>query len=76
MFTLRELTDSFCLQGTTAYVPQQAWLQNVTLQNNILFGDPVRRTFYGDVIEACALRKDLDLLPAGEQTEIGEQVSI
>ena len=28
---------------------------------------------YYDVISACALNQDLDMLPAGDETEIGER---
>ena len=63
-----------CLQGSVAYVPQQAWIQNTTLRDNVLFGkvhDPKR---YGKVIRNCALAPDLEILPGGDLTEIGEKV--
>lgn len=58
-----------------AYVPQQAWIQNATLKNNILFGSPLDEARYQQVLEACALLPDLKLLPGGDLTEIGEKVS-
>jgi len=58
-----------------AYVPQQAWLQNATLRDNILFGAKLDKERYDKVIYACALTQDLAMLPAGDQTEIGEKVS-
>ena len=61
------------VHGTTAYVPQQAWIQNSTLEGNITFGKRYNRALYDRVVEACALRPDLDMLPAGDQTEIGER---
>ena len=57
-----------------AYVPQQAWIQNMTLRDNILFGNPMHAAKYENIIEACALRADLDILPAKDMTEIGEKV--
>ena len=57
-----------------AYVPQQAWIQNNTVQNNILFGTPLRQDKYDECVAACALTPDLDILPAGDLTEIGERV--
>lgn len=63
------------LQGSLAYVPQQAWIQNATLKDNILFGSELDEARYQQVIKACALLPDLELLPAGDQTEIGEKVS-
>jgi ATP-binding cassette subfamily C (CFTR/MRP) protein 1 len=59
--------------GKIAYVPQQAWIQNATLQDNILFGRPMDRRRYDQVIQACALKPDLEILPGGDQTEIGEK---
>ena len=55
-----------------AYVPQQVWIQNLTLKNNILFNHSVNNVEYDRVIEACALKADLEILPAGDNTEIGE----
>lgn len=57
-----------------AYVPQQAWIQNATLRDNILFGKPYVEQKYRCVLEACALTPDLEVLPGGDQTEIGEKV--
>uniref|UniRef100_G1KCJ5 ATP binding cassette subfamily C member 2 n=1 Tax=Anolis carolinensis TaxID=28377 RepID=G1KCJ5_ANOCA len=62
------------IQGSVAYVPQQAWIQNATLKDNILFGSPLDEARYQKVIEACALLPDLQLLPGGDLTEIGERV--
>lgn len=57
-----------------AYVPQQAWIQNATVQDNIVFGREKSKLWYQRVLEACALLPDLDILPAGDATEIGEKV--
>lgn len=64
----------YCTQGSVAYVPQQAWIQNATVHDNILFGLEKRKSWYQRVLEACALLPDLDILPAGDATEIGEKV--
>ncbi|ORX95055.1 hypothetical protein K493DRAFT_329810 [Basidiobolus meristosporus CBS 931.73] len=56
-----------------AYVSQQAWLQNDTIRNNILFGQPYDEKRYNEVIEACALARDLEILEGGDETEIGEK---
>ncbi|XP_025906528.1 canalicular multispecific organic anion transporter 1 [Nothoprocta perdicaria] len=61
------------VQGSLAYVPQQAWIQNATLKDNILFGSELDEARYQEVIKACALLPDLELLPAGDLTEIGEK---
>ena len=62
------------LQGHVAYVPQQAWIQNASVKDNILFGQPMNGILYGNTLSACALEPDLDILPAGDATEIGEKV--
>lgn len=59
--------------GSVAYVPQQAWILNATLRDNVLFGQPYDRARYNTVIKACALEPDLAMLPAGDRTEIGEK---
>ncbi|XP_042910121.1 ATP-binding cassette sub-family C member 8 isoform X2 [Parasteatoda tepidariorum] len=56
-----------------AYVPQKPWLVNATLKENILFGQPYDGRRYHQVIQACALQPDIDLLPARDMTEIGER---
>ncbi|XP_034237463.1 multidrug resistance-associated protein 1-like [Thrips palmi] len=59
--------------GSVAYVPQQAWIQNAKLRDNILFCKDYDARHYNKVIEACALKSDLAMLPGGDQTEIGEK---
>lgn len=49
--------------GSIAYVSQQAWIQNASLQDNILFGMPMDRKRYNQVIAACALKPDIEMLP-------------
>jgi len=63
-------------QGKISYVAQQAWILNATVEENILFGLPMSRVRYEQVIDACALRPDLEILPASDQTEIGEKVCV
>nr|KAG5699779.1 hypothetical protein BaRGS_013499 [Batillaria attramentaria] len=61
------------LVGSIAYVPQQAWMQNATVRDNILFGRRYHKAKYMQVLEQCQLERDLEILPAGDQTEIGEK---
>ena len=62
-------------QGSVAYVPQQAWIQNLTLRENILFGKPYVEQTYQDILKNCCLEDDLRILVGGDMTEIGEKVS-
>lgn len=56
-----------------AFVPQQAWIQNLTLRDNILFGQLYDKEKYDKVVKACALKTDFSMLDGGDQTEIGEK---
>ncbi|KAG0414978.1 hypothetical protein HPB47_007859 [Ixodes persulcatus] len=69
------LGDMHCLEGTgkIGYVPQVACIYNMTVRDNIIFGqefDPVR---YGRVLRACELLNDINTFPAGDLTEVGEK---
>jgi len=55
-------------------VAQQPWIQNATVRDNILFGKSFDEERYNRVLDACALLPDLQILPAGDLTEIGEKV--
>ncbi|KAG0358621.1 hypothetical protein BGZ54_010349 [Gamsiella multidivaricata] len=59
--------------GRIAYVPQQAWILNATLRENILFGKDFDHDRYYRVLRACGLEPDVEMLPAGDLTEIGER---
>ncbi|CAO2185873.1 unnamed protein product [Urochloa humidicola] len=59
--------------GTTAYVSQSAWIQSGKIQDNILFGKEMDSDKYERVLESCSLKKDLEILPFGDQTVIGER---
>jgi ABC-type transport system involved in cytochrome bd biosynthesis fused ATPase/permease subunit len=56
-----------------AYVAQNAFLLNATIRDNILFGEEFDEKRYQTVIEACALVRDLEILPGKDGTEIGEK---
>ncbi|RHZ09319.1 hypothetical protein DYB31_002623 [Aphanomyces astaci] len=61
------------VSGRVAFFAQQPWIQNLTIRENILFGLPYDRVKYNNVLEACALAKDLTLFAAGDRTEIGSK---
>ncbi|XP_068162592.1 ATP-binding cassette sub-family C member 9 [Antennarius striatus] len=60
-------------RNSVAYAAQKSWLLNATLEENITFGSPFNKQRYKAVIDACSLQPDIDLLPFGDQTEIGER---
>ncbi|XP_066442933.1 ATP-binding cassette sub-family C member 3 [Eleutherodactylus coqui] len=70
---MEKLEGDVAVRGSVAYIPQQAWIQNSTLKDNILFGRAENEKNYKKVLEACALLTDLEVLPGGDQTEIGEK---
>lgn len=70
---MRRTDGSVVLGASRAYVPQTPWIRNATLKDNVVFGREYNKRWYNQVIEACALRADIDMLPAGDLTEIGEK---
>ena len=60
-------------EQTVCYVAQQAWIQNKSLRENILFGKSFNRGKYDKVIGACCLDADLKQFEGGDLTEIGEK---
>ncbi|KAF7941204.1 hypothetical protein BELL_1086g00010 [Botrytis elliptica] len=61
------------LTETVAYCAQQPWLVNANIKENILFAAPLDEQRYKDVIIACALERDLDILDDGDETLVGEK---
>ncbi|NWY38889.1 MRP7 protein, partial [Sylvia atricapilla] len=79
---LAAITGELIKQGGRVYVcdleqgfglaTQEPWIQFTTVRENILFGREYDARLYEEVLEACALSEDLNILPAGDQTEVGE----
>ncbi|RFU32555.1 hypothetical protein B7463_g3759, partial [Scytalidium lignicola] len=63
--------DNWIIPSSIAFVAQIPWIENASIKDNILFGLPYDELRYNNVIDVCALRKDLDMLTDGEETEIG-----
>lgn len=70
---MKKVSGKVTVNGKLAYCPQQAWIQNASLRDNITFGNPFDKTKYDHVIDICSLRKDIEILQAGDLTEIGEK---
>ncbi|CAH1784335.1 unnamed protein product [Owenia fusiformis] len=64
--------ELFCNESVT-YVPQQPWIMNTTMRENVTFGSPYNKLWYDQVIDACALLQDIEAMPNGDRTEIGER---
>ncbi|XP_063161458.1 ATP-binding cassette sub-family C member 10 isoform X2 [Candoia aspera] len=79
---LAAITGELSSQGEQVYIwdlekgfglaAQEPWIQFTSIRENILFGKEYDARFYQEVIDACALSEDLNILPAGDQTEVGE----
>jgi len=61
------------LTGSIAYVEQEPYVFSGKLIDNIIFGKPYDEKFFNEVLEACAMKKDIESLPQAEFTEIGEK---
>ncbi|XP_075557069.1 ATP-binding cassette sub-family C member 2-like isoform X2 [Dermacentor variabilis] len=70
---LRCIEGDMCVGGSVAYLPQSACIFNMTIRDNVLFGKRMDAGRYWRVLEACDLTRDLELLPAGDLTEVGEK---
>ncbi|XP_075526534.1 ATP-binding cassette sub-family C member 3-like [Dermacentor variabilis] len=70
---LHAVHGTVTVKGRVAYVPQVACVFNMTLRDNVLFGEAYEPDRYREVLEACALTRDMSSLPAGDLTELGEK---
>jgi ABC-type multidrug transport system fused ATPase/permease subunit len=50
------------INGSTAYIPQQAWIQNATIRENVLFGREYNEKFYNKIVAACSLLPDFYIM--------------
>ncbi|XP_062956568.1 ATP-binding cassette sub-family C member 6 [Cynocephalus volans] len=70
---LSKVEGSVSIKGPVAYVPQEAWVQNTSVVENVCFREELDPPWLERVLEACALWPDVDSFPAGVHTPIGEQ---
>jgi ABC-type transport system involved in cytochrome bd biosynthesis fused ATPase/permease subunit len=63
-------------RDNVAYVAQKAWLMNATLRENVLFGRDFEQEKYENVVQMAALIPDIEMLFAGDHTQIGEKVHV
>ncbi|KAG6817159.1 hypothetical protein H0H87_012120 [Tephrocybe sp. NHM501043] len=70
---MRKTGGSVQFGGTVGYCPQSAWIQNATIRENICFGRPFEEDKYWKAINDSCLGPDLEMLPNGDLTEVGEK---
>jgi len=63
--------SNWIVSGVTAFVGQSPWIENATVKANILFGLPLQPERYALALSACALDRDLEMLPDGDESELG-----
>ncbi|GAB4838226.1 Canalicular multispecific organic anion transporter 2 [Ancistrocladus abbreviatus] len=68
-----KVSGTLRVSGSKAYVAQSPWIQSGKIVDNILFGKEMDMEKYERVLEACSLKKDLEILAFGDQTIIGER---
>ncbi|XP_042518168.1 ABC transporter C family member 3-like isoform X1 [Macadamia integrifolia] len=68
-----KVSGTIKLNGTKAYVSQSPWIQSGKIVDNILFGKEMDNERYEMILEACSLKKDLELCAFGDHTIIGER---
>jgi hypothetical protein len=61
---------AYCVKKILIFKPQQAWIQNATLMNNITFGLPYEKEKFYNIIDICALKTDIEILQGGVMTEM------
>ncbi|XP_053404593.1 ATP-binding cassette sub-family C member 4-like isoform X3 [Mercenaria mercenaria] len=67
------LEGNIDVKGRIAYVSQQPWVFSASLRQNITFGNKYERAKYDRILKACALNKDIDVMPHGDMTLIGDR---
>ena len=70
-FDYKANKSDWIIKSAIAFVAQIPWIENASIKNNVLFGLPFDAGRYKKTISCCALEKDLEMLPEGDQTDIG-----
>ncbi|KAH0820629.1 hypothetical protein GEV33_002162 [Tenebrio molitor] len=73
---LKEITvlrGDVVVKGSLSYTPQQPWIFTGSVRDNILFGEPMDKQKYQEVIRVRCLEHDLSLFPHGDNSLVGER---
>jgi ABC-type multidrug transport system fused ATPase/permease subunit len=73
---VRELSGTVAVKGKLSYFSQSPFIMNATVRDNILFGrinEEVDKDLYQRALDCCALTHDLELLPDGDMSELGDK---
>ncbi|GFY48387.1 hypothetical protein TNIN_211863 [Trichonephila inaurata madagascariensis] len=61
------------VRGKVAYASQEPWVFGGSVKQNVIFGSNFDENRYKTVLNVCALDKDIELFPYGDQTAVGER---
>ncbi|XP_061143860.1 ATP-binding cassette sub-family C member 4-like isoform X1 [Syngnathus typhle] len=70
---MSEQSGAVKIRGDVTYTSQQPWILPGTVRSNILFGKELNRFKYDRVLRACALKRDMELLPGGDLASVGDR---
>jgi ABC-type multidrug transport system fused ATPase/permease subunit len=72
---MRRTDGSVTFGGSVSYCTQVPWISNTSVRDNITFGRPFNADRYWEAVEKACLGLDLEALPHGDRTEVGEKVT-
>lgn len=73
MNEMTTISGSVKKHGKIAYVPQEAFMMNETIRENIIGGEEWDVDRYNEILDICELRPDLEVLEGYDMTQIGER---
>ncbi|KAI3654035.1 hypothetical protein MP228_000754 [Amoeboaphelidium protococcarum] len=70
---MKTLSGQIRINGKIGYTMQQPWIKNGSVKDNVSFGDDFRQDQFDHAVQVTALAQDLDWLPNGANTLLGEK---
>ncbi|XP_036674589.3 ATP-binding cassette sub-family C member 4 [Drosophila suzukii] len=61
------------VHGKISYASQESWVFEGTIRDNIVFVEDYNERRYKKVVKVCGLERDMELLPRGDLTVVGER---
>ncbi|ORX56503.1 P-loop containing nucleoside triphosphate hydrolase protein [Piromyces finnis] len=70
---IRLVSGNIDINGSIGYIPQEPWIINGTIQDNIIFGQSFNEERYNKIIDLCLLSRDISIFPQGDKTELTDR---